>query len=324
MPTLKINTAIWNTRVSRLLGTRYPIILGPMRLITMGAMAAAVSNCGGLGVVAASGLSSNTLRKEIKSVTSITDQPFAVNIPVYRSNALDALEIAIEMGVKTIYTSAGNPAKIVDRIRETGLTVIHKVSDEKAAVKAETAGVDAVVAMGLEAGGHIGREHITTMCLIPRLVDLLSIPVIAAGGIADARGIVAAFALGAEGVEVGTRFVASVECPVPDFFKQRIQSADSSSTTLLGKDAMPIRVLKNDVVMRVLGMADQQADSVVKTSGDAAYVQQGGNQDTAVMPCGQIANLIQDSLKINDIFSTLTCDAEMVSHRINKICGCKK
>mgnify|MGYP000167817327 FL=1 len=187
MPTSKIDKTGWYKRVSGILGTRFPIILGPMRLITMGAMAAEVSNCGGLGVIASSGLSADSLRAEIKTALEHTNCPLGVNIPVYRPNALESLEIAIEMGVKMIYTSAGNPANMIKRIREAGLTVIHKVSNEKTALKAESAGVDAVVAMGFEAGGHVGREKITTMCLIPRLVDILSIPVIAEIGRASCR-----------------------------------------------------------------------------------------------------------------------------------------
>ena len=319
MPTSRTDKKGWRTRVSEILNTRFPIILGPMRLITLGRMAAEVSNCGGLGVIAASGLSSDQLRKEIANAMAHTDHPLAVNIPVYRPNAFDALEVAIEMGIKIVYTSAGNPAKMMKRIKEAGLSAIHKVSNEETARKAQSAGVDAVVAMGFEAGGHVGREQITTMCLIPRLADILSIPVIASGGIADARGVAAAFALGADGVEMGTRFAASEECPVPDFFKDSIRSADSSSTLLLGKDAMPIRVLKNDVTMRVSGMIDEKADKMMEQKGDASYVQSGGDKDTAVMPCGQIAGLIRESLKIRDIFSEILHDFEIVSHRIQKI-----
>lgn len=309
----------WNTRVSSILGICFPIILGPMRLITMGAMAAEVSRCGGLGVIAASGLSADDLKAEIKAAMEHTNGPLAINIPVYRPNAFEVLEIAIEMGIKTIYTSAGNPANMVKRIKEAGLTVIHKVSSEKAALKAEEAGVDAVVAMGFEAGGHVGREKITTMCLIPRLVDILSIPVIAAGGVGDARGVAAAFALGAEGVEIGTRFVASSECPVPDFFKDGVQAADSDATLLLGKDAMPIRVLKNHITMKVSGMLANEADNVIVESGDASYVQAGGNKDTAVMPCGQIAGVVGKPIKISEIFSELIDGSRIVSHRVNDI-----
>jgi len=319
MPISKIDPKGWKTRVSEILNTRFPIILGPMRLITLGKMAAEVSNCGGLGVVAASGLSSDQLRTELAEAKERTAYPLAVNIPVYRPNALEAMEIAIEMGVKIIYTSAGNPSKMIQRIKEAGLSVIHKVSGEETDRKAEAAGVDAVVAMGFEAGGHVGREQITTMCLIPRLADILSIPVIAAGGIADARGVAAAFALGAEGVEIGTRFAASMECPVPDFFKHCIQSAGSNATLLLGKDAMPIRVLKNSVTMRAAGMSDEKTDAIMEAKGDASYVQSGGDKDTAVMPCGQVAGIIHESIAIRDIFSEILRDIETVSTRIQKI-----
>jgi len=305
--------------VSEILGVHVPIILGPMRLITLGKMAAEVSNCGGLGVVAASGLSADQLRKELSDAKERTSYPLAVNIPVYRPNAFEAMEIAIEMGVKIIYTSAGNPSKMIQRIKEAGLSVIHKVSGEETARKAEDAGVDAVVAMRFEAGGHVGREQITTMCLIPRLRDILSIPVIAAGGIADARGVAAAFALGAEGVEIGTRFAASTECPVPGFFKECIQNADSDATLLLGKDVMPIRVLKNAVTMKAAGMGDEKTDEIMKTKGDASYVQSGGDRDTAVMPCGQVVGIVHESLSIHDIFSEILRDVETVTGGIQKI-----
>ena len=319
MSTSIIDETRWHTRVSMLLGTRFPIILGPMRLITLGSMAAEVANCGGLGVIAASGLSAESLRAEIEIALSQTKGPLAINIPIYRSNAIEAVEIAIEMGIKTIYTSAGNPANMIKRIREAGLFIIHKVSNEKTALKAQSAGVDAVVAMGVEAGGHVGREKITTMCLIPRLADILSIPVIAAGGIADVRGITAAFALGADGVEIGTRFVTSIECSVPEFFKEAVQSADSEATVLLGKDEMPIRVLKNLVTLEVSKMRDDKADNVMARSGEARYVQDGGDKDTAVMPCGQIAGVVSRSMKIRDIFSEIISGSTRVSQRIQQI-----
>ena len=205
-------------RITKILGTKFPLIQGPMRQLTMGEMAAAVSNCGGFGQIAASGASGEQLRSEIIRAQSLTDKPFGINIPIFRPNAFEALEIAIESGIKTITTSAGNPTKLIDRIKEANLRVLHKVSTLDMALKAESLGVDAVIAMGYEAGGHIGREDTTTFCLVPQLANSLKIPVVAAGGIGDARGLVAALALGAEGVEVGTRLVATQECPAPDFF----------------------------------------------------------------------------------------------------------
>ncbi|MFP4477148.1 MAG: NAD(P)H-dependent flavin oxidoreductase [Desulfatibacillaceae bacterium] len=308
--------------MSGLLGTRYPIILGPMRMITLGEMAGAVSACGGFGQIAASGLDDPAdIRAEIEKARAITDRPVGVNIPVYRPNAHDALEAAIDMGVKAITTSAGNPAKIMDRARQAGLTVIHKVSSLKLAKKAADAGVDAVIAMGYEAGGHVGRENITTMCLVPQLVDALDIPVIAAGGIADARGVAAAFALGAEGVEMGTRFVATAECPVPGFFKEDLCSCGCDATLLLGKEAMPIRVLRNKVTMVVSGMAKDEADETIVQSGDAAYVMQGGTRDTAVMPCGQIAGLVCSEASIREVFDGIVREVPEVLARMQGLFG---
>lgn len=291
--------------MTALTGSRWPVILGAMRMITLGELAAAVSNAGGFGQIAASGLTGGELRAEIKKALALTDKPFGVNVPVYRENAFEAIEIAIEMGLKTITTSAGNPAKIMKLAKGGGLNVIHKVSSVKLARKAEDAGVDAVVAMGFEAGGHVGRENVTTFCLIPQVVDAVSIPVIAAGGIADARGILAAYALGASGVEMGTRFVAAAESPVPAFFKEAVAAASCDATILLGKEAMPIRVLRNKVTALVAGLVEKEADHAMISSGDAAYVMSGGDCDTAVMPCGQIAGLVSGVKSAAEIMEEL-------------------
>jgi enoyl-[acyl-carrier protein] reductase II len=293
-----------------------------MRMITLGDMAAAVSMRGGFGQIAASGLDNpEDIRAEIRKARALTEKPFGLNIPVYRSNAFDALEAAIEMGVKTITTSAGNPAKIMDRAKQAGLTVFHKASSVKLAKKARDAGVDGIIAMGYEAGGHVGRENVTTLCLVPQIVDAVDLPVVAAGGIADARGVAAAFALGAEGVEMGTRFVATRECPVPDFFKEELCGADCDGTLLLGKEAMPIRVLKNKVVMLVSGMTKADVDTAMVNAGDAAYVMQGGTRDTAVMPCGQIAGLVGCQCSVADVFDEIVAGVPNVLKRIQGVTG---
>jgi enoyl-[acyl-carrier protein] reductase II len=308
----------WRNRVTDILGTEYPILLGPMRLITLGELAAAVSNCGGFGQVAASGLEGERLRNELIRARGLTARPIGVNIPVYRPNAAEALEIAIEMGVKTVTTSAGSPAPLMPRIREAGLKVLHKVSTVEMAKKAEAAGVDGVIATGFEAGGHVGRAEITTMCLAPQLVDAVKVPVIAAGGIADARGIVAAFALGAEGVEMGTRFLATLESPVPSFYKERVRDATCDETFVLAKEAMPIRVLKNRVTARVAGMEQAQADEVIVSKGDVSYVQSGGDRETAVMPCGQSAGLVKDIASVQEVFSRLTGGVDCILERLGQ------
>ena len=303
----------WPSRVAALLGSAYPIMLGPMRLITLGEMAGAVSAAGAFGQIAASGLSADGLRAEIERARSLTERPVGVNIPVYRTNAFEALEIAIEMGVNTITTSAGNPSKIMGRAKEAGLKVLHKVSSVEMGKKAEAAGVDGLIAMGFEAGGHIGREGITTFCLIPQLVDTVRIPVVASGGIADARGVVAAFALGAEGVEMGTRFLATAESPAPAFFKERVISAGADATLVLGKDVLPIRVLKNRVTAQAARMDGAAGDETIASAGDGSYVQEGEDQESAVMPCGQIAGLIRSIVSVREVLMDIEQGAKAVS-----------
>ena len=308
-------------RITEILGSSYPIIQGAMRMITLGEMAAAVSNCGAFGQIAASGLSNDKLRTELKRARELTDRPIGVNIPIYRPNAFDALEIAIEMGVKTVTTSAGNPAKMMERIREAGLSVVHKVSNESMATKAQSAGVDAVVVTGFEAGGHIGRNDVSTLCMVPQLVDVLDIPVVAAGGIGDARGLVAAFALGAEGVEMGTRLLATPECSVPSFFKERICSASSDETFILGKKEMPIRVLRNKMTEQLEKMGEAEADEFLGKAGDSTYVQEGGNRENATMPCGQSVGVVKTIENLSDLFAELIEEAEDLSKRLDNFFG---
>jgi len=302
-------------RITEILGTRYPLISGPMRLITLGEMAARVSNSGGFGQIAASGASAELLRSEIGKARDLTDRPFGVNMPVYRPNALEALEIAIEMGIKTVTTSAGNPAKMIGRIKEAGLNVLHKVSTVRMALKAQEAGVDGVIATGYEAGGHVGREETTTLCLVPQLVEALEIPVVAAGGIGSGRGLLAVFALGAEGVEVGTRFVATNECSSPDWYKECIIRAKDSSTMILGKEAMPLRVLKNKKAEMIGGSDRTDEDKSTNGVSDQGYVK--GDADTAIMPAGQVASLIEEIKGISEVFPDMIQEAKAISSQLN-------
>ncbi len=311
----------WQNRVTRILGSSYPILQGAMRMITLGEMAAAVSNCGGFGQIAASGLSSDKLRSELKRARELTNRPIGVNIPIYRPNAFDALEIAIEMGVTTVTTSAGNPAKMMERIREAGLRVVHKVSNESMAQKAQAAGVDAVVVTGFEAGGHIGRNDVSTLCMVPQLVDCLDIPVVAAGGIGDARGLVAAFALGAEGVEMGTRLLATRECPIPSFFKERVCSASSDETFILGRKEMPIRVLRNRLTEQIESMGEAQADAFLQDAGETSYVQEGGNRENATMPCGQSVGVVKRIETLAEVFDELIGEARKISIGLGSLFG---
>jgi enoyl-[acyl-carrier protein] reductase II len=185
--------------------------------------------------------------------------------------------------------------------------------------KAEATGVDAVVAMGFEAGGHIGREGITTFCLIPVLVRALKIPVIASGGIGDAAGLLAALALGAQGVEIGTRIVATSECPVPEFFKDALCQAQSNATVVLGKEAMPIRVLKNIITSHVAGLSDTEADRAIAAKGDVHYVADHGNKDTAVMPCGQVVGLVNEVISVQDLLFNMVSGARSIMESLDMI-----
>ncbi len=304
-------------RVTKILNTFYPVMQGPMRSITLGEMAAAVSNSGGFGQIAASGLSGDRLREELKRAGELTCRPIGVNIPIYRPNASEALEIAIDMGIKTVTTSAGDPAKMIDRIKEAGLTVLHKVSTVDMALRAQGAGVDAVIAMGFEAGGHVGRAGITTLCLVPQLVDVLKIPVVAAGGIADAKGLVAAFALGAEGVEMGTRFLATRECQTQDFYKDMIINAKSDSTLLLGEKAMPIRVLRNKAAESIINLSKAGENEKAQAESDKRYIRSEADPDSAIMPAGQIAGLIKDIEEVSELIPRMFNEASTFSNQLN-------
>jgi enoyl-[acyl-carrier protein] reductase II len=291
--------------VCRLLKTAYPIIQGPMRLITLGQMAADVSNSGGFGQIAASGLSIERLRAEIRIARERTDRPFGVNIPLYRSNALAAVEVAIEEGLSVISTSAGNPETVMPSLKKAGIKVLHKISTVKMALKAQAAGVDAIIATGYEAGGHVGRDGIANFCLIPQLADSLTIPIICAGGIADSRGLVAAFALGAQGIEMGTALLATRQCPVPEFFKEMILKADSTSTILLGRGTMPMRVLKNEASSHIEDNSSVNRDSGIQQKIDRVYISSGGRPETSIMPCGQISGLIKEINEIDQLFDRI-------------------
>jgi enoyl-[acyl-carrier protein] reductase II len=295
-----------NKTLVNILGSRYPIILGPMRFITFGKMAALVSLHGGFGQIAASGLTPERLREEIQEAKALTDRPFGVNFPIYRPRTDELIDVAIEEEITTITTSAGNPKKFIKRIKDAGLKVLHKVSTVDMAKKAEDAGVDGIIATGIEAGGHVGRDGATTFCLIPQLAKAVTIPVVAAGGIVDASTFKAVLALGADGAEIGTRFLATEECPVPDYFKQMILEAKSDSTVLIGKGALPMRVLNNIAAQRILTMDRKKEDKdKINKETDDMYVTGGKDEQTSILPCGQVAGLIDELLTVTEVISNI-------------------
>ncbi len=306
-------------RITEILGSEYPIIQGAMRLITLGDMAAASSRAGAFGIIAASGLEGDRLRAEIRKARSLTSKPFGINIPIYRPNALEALEMAIEEGIKTITTSAGDPRKVIKRVKESGMKVLQVVANVDMAKKAEDAGVDGVIAVGAEGGGHVGRDEIATMVLTPQVVKAVKIPVVAAGGIADGRGWVAAFALGAEGVQMGTRFLATRECPIPEAYKQAILEAKDNSTMIAARKGYPIRVLKNQAAQKVREMDEKGASqNEINTYVDSLHGGSDEDRENKLMSAGQVAGMIQKVMTVDEVIKSMVTEAKTIAQRLVK------
>lgn len=237
--------------IKQLFNIEFPIIQAGMVWCSGWKLASAVSNAGGLGLIGAGSMYPEVLRGHIRKCKVATQKPFGVNVPLLYPDIDQIMDIIVEEGVKIVFTSAGNPATWTSWLKNQGITVVHVIANTKFAMKAEASGVDAVVAEGFEAGGHNGREETTTLCLVPMIRDAVSIPVIAAGGIADGRTMLAAIALGADGVQVGSRFAASTESSAHDHFKYAIVNAKEGDTKLSMKSLVPVRLLRNDFFEKV-------------------------------------------------------------------------
>lgn len=233
-----------NTRICDLLGIEYPVIQGGMAWVATAELAAAVSNGGGLGLIAAGGAPADVVREQIRKCRTLTDKPFGVNVMLMSPFSEEVMQVVIEEKVAVVATGAGNPGKYIPALKEAGIKILPVVASVAMAKKMEKDGVDGIIAEGTEAGGHIGE--ITTMCLIPQIVDAVEIPVVAAGGIADNRGAVAAFALGADGIQVGTRFICSDECIAHQNYKDAVLKAKDRDAVVTGRSTgAPVRALKN-------------------------------------------------------------------------------
>lgn len=243
-------------RICQLFGIQYPIIQAGMIWCSGWELASAVSNAGGLGIIGAGSMYPNVLKDQIQKCKAATSRPFAVNLPLIYPSIEEHIQTILELKVPIVFSSAGNPATWTEHLKSNGIKVVHVVSSVKFALKAESAGVDAVVAEGFEAGGHNGREETTTMCLVPDVADALKVPVIAAGGIGNARGVLAAFALGAEGVQIGSRFVATPESSAHQAFKDEVIGAGEGSTRLSLKALTPVRLLDNNFARQVRAAED--------------------------------------------------------------------
>jgi len=283
-------------RVSQLFSIKYPIIQGGMVWCSGWRLASAVSNAGGLGLIGAGSMHPETLQEHIEKCKKATDKPFGVNVPLLYPEMEKIIDIIIQTGVKIVFTSAGNPAKWTSYFKSHGLTVVHVVSSTKFAKKCEDAGVDAVVAEGFEAGGHNGREETTTFCLIPLIKESVSIPVIAAGGIGNGRGMLGAMALGAEGIQVGSRFAASLESSAHQHFKERIVAASEGDTVLALKKLTPVRLLKNDFYYEV-----EEAEKEGKSAEELSVLLGKGRAKKGIFE----GDMIEGELEIGQIAAAI-------------------
>ncbi len=281
------------SRVLALLGIKYPVIQGGMAWLATAELAAAVSNSGGLGLIAAGSAPGDWVREQIRKARTLTTKPFGVNVMLLSPYADEVVKVVIEEKVPVVTTGAGNPGKYMTALKEAGIKVIPVINSVSLAKRLAKTGVDAVIGEGMEAGGHIGTE--TTMTLIPQLADVLEVPVIAAGGIADGRGMAAAFLLGAEGVQVGTRFVCAEECIVHEDYKKMILKATDRSTVVTGQSTgHPVRVLKNKFTRRFLAAEEEgvpPAELEAMGSGRLAAAFRGDVEEGSVM-AGQAAALV--------------------------------
>jgi enoyl-[acyl-carrier protein] reductase II len=287
-------------RVAALFGVRYPLVQAGMIWCSGWRLAAAVSNAGGLGVIGSGSMYPEVLREHIRKCRAATAMPFAVNVPMLYPDIDKHLAIIQEEGVRIVFTSAGNPGTWTARLKEAGLIVVHVVSSVKFALKAEQAGVDAVVAEGFEAGGHNGREETTTLVLVPMVCDAVKVPVIAAGGISDGRSMLAAMALGAGGVQVGSRFVCSEESSAHDAFKQRVATAGEGETLLTLKELAPVRLMRNKFFQDVQqAYANKAGVEELKALLGRARAKRGmfeGDLEEGELEIGQVSGRIKDIL----------------------------
>lgn len=300
------------TRITELLGIEYPIIQGGMAWVAEHKLAAAVSNAGGFGLIGGASASADIIREEIRKAKELTDKPFGVNVMLMSPHADDVAKVVVEEGIKAVTTGAGSPEKYMEMWKEAGVKVIPVVASVALAKRMEKYGADAVVAEGCESGGHIGSQ--TTMTLVPQVVDVVSIPVIAAGGVADGRGMAAAMMLGAEAVQVGTRFVASTEAVVHENYKEKIVKAKDIDSEVTGmSNGHPIRVLRNKMTREYLKMEKEGAsfeELEYLTLGSLRKAVVEGDVMNGSLMAGQIAGMIHDIKSCKEIVEEMNAQAE--------------
>lgn len=300
---------MFKNRITELFDIKYPIIQAGMIWCSGWELASAVSNAGGLGIIGAGSMYPDILRDQIRKCKAATNQPFAVNLPLLYPDIDKHIQIIIEEGVKIVFTSAGNPKTWTSILKEKGIKVVHVIANLKFALKCEEAGVDAIVAEGFEAGGHNGREETTTMCLIPMIKEKVKLPLIAAGGIGSGRAMIAAMALGAEAVQIGSRFVASEESSAHIEFKKSVINAGDGDTILTLKDLTPVRLIKNEFYQKVEAAQNSGASkeelSQLLGRGRAKRGMFEGDLIEGELEIGQVSGIIHEILPASKIIENI-------------------
>lgn len=301
-------------RLDKMLGIKYPCIQGGMANIATGEFAAAVSNAGGLGLIGAGGMNTEMLRDQIRRCKALTDKPFGVNLMLMNPDAPEMAKMIVEEGVKIVTTGAGSPSSYMPMWKENGMLVMPVVSSSLLAKKMESMGADAVIAEGTESGGHVGE--MTTMALVPQIVDAVSIPVIAAGGIADGRQLAAAFCLGAIGVQLGTCLLAAEECPIHPAYKEAVLKAKDNDTIVTGRIAgTPVRILKNAMAREYVKQERAGADKMELekfTLGSLRRAVFEGDVKTGSLMAGQVVGQIKEIRSLKEIFESMCRECEQV------------
>lgn len=304
------------TRITELLNIEFPIIQGAMAWIADGNLAAAVSEAGGLGIIAGGGAPADVVRQEIHKARSMTDKPLGMNIMLLSPNSEDLAALAAEEHIEVLTTGAGNPGKYMSAWKQAGIKVIPVVASVAMAKRMERAGADAVIAEGMEAGGHIGE--ITTMALLPQVVDAVKIPVVGAGGCADGRGLAAMLLLGAEGAQCGTIFLSAEECAISETYKQLVLKASDISTVVTGRaNGHPVRSLKSPLVRKCLSLEKSGDDRSLEeieemTSGSLRKAVKDGNYEEGTFMSGQVAGMVNECTTCSEIVRKITHSAELL------------
>lgn len=296
-------------KIKKLFNIEYPIIQGGMVWNSGWRLASAVSNAGGLGLIGAGSMYPDVFREHVKKCQAATNKPFGVNVPLLYPNVEELFQVIREEGVKIVFTSAGSPKKYTASLQADGITVVHVIANLKFALKCQEAGVDAIVAEGFEAGGHNGLEENTTMTLIPYLRDKINIPLIAAGGIATGEGMAAAIMLGADGVQIGSRFAATVESSAHEAFKEKIVAMKDGETQLLMKRVVPVRLIKNAFCQEIQQMENRGADPEEMREylgrGRAKKGMFEGDMEEGELEIGQISAVIDEILTVDEVMKNL-------------------